>query len=65
MKKPYNKNGVEILKGDILTSEECGNIEEGVVVGVNYDKKEIYVYADDEGWDMSDEYDNFGDIVWR
>jgi phosphoribosylformimino-5-aminoimidazole carboxamide ribonucleotide (ProFAR) isomerase len=64
MNKPYFNN-IEIEKGDMLEHHIHKVGEDGVVVGINYEQEEIYMYEDGEGWTVSKEFDNMGDIEWK
>jgi hypothetical protein len=64
MKKPYFNN-IEIKNGDLLEHHIHEIDESGVVVCINYELEEIYLYEDGEGWTVSKEFDNMGLIEWK
>jgi hypothetical protein len=64
MKKPYFNN-IEIKNGDLLEYHIHEIDESGVVVHINYELEEIYLYEDGEGWTVSKEFDNMGLIEWK
>ena len=65
MKKPYINN-TEIKNGDILTFKEHDVQEEGVVVGYDGEKEELYIFNDGEGWTISEEFEgSLGNIHFK
>ena len=62
MRKPYFNN-TEIKTGDILDSN-IHQVEDGVVVGINYELEELHLYGDGMGWTVSTNNDNLGLIKW-
>lgn len=61
MRKKKNKlvlNGVELEKGDWLEFP----FERGSIVGIDFKKKEVHVYDGQEGWTLSEWYENLGDL---
>lgn len=65
MKKPFI-NDTEIEKGDILSCAEHNVHEEGVVVGYDGEKEELYIFNDGEGWTISKEFEgSLGNIYFK
>lgn len=65
MKKPYINN-IEIKIGDFLTEKQHHVLEEGVVVGYDGEKEELYITDCKEGWTISEEFeDSLGDIYFK
>ena len=65
MKKPYINN-IEIKNGDFLTQKEHDVQEEGVVVGYDGEKEELYITDTKEGWTISEEFEgSLGKIVFK
>jgi|LauGreDrversion4_2_1035121.scaffolds.fasta_scaffold1249842_1 hypothetical protein len=53
----------ELEKGDVLDYSDVGyNNDAGVIVGINFEEEEVYMYDGKEGWTCSEENENLGNM---
>jgi hypothetical protein len=50
----------ELEKGDVVEFPDV--CESGVIVGINFEEEEVYMYDMKEGWTCSNEYENLGNM---
>ena len=52
----------KLKKGDVV--KENGRCEGGIIVDINYEKREVYMCLDEEGYTCSEQFGNMGKMVF-